>query len=125
MRPDPQWMFGPFRLDPDNACLWHGAQAVTLKPKSFAVLRYLVAHAGQLVTKEALFKTIWSDVAVGDAVLKVCIGEIRKALGDYREGASVCCHGASSGVSLHRPSEPGHAWRDKPPGIYSWRYIAS
>ena len=46
------------------------------------MLRYLVAHAGQLVTKEALFKAIWSDVAVGDAVLKVCIGEIRKALGD-------------------------------------------
>ena len=36
MSPSPQWLFGRFRLDPDNACLWRGAQAIALPPKAFA-----------------------------------------------------------------------------------------
>jgi DNA-binding response OmpR family regulator len=41
----PQWLFGGFRLDLDNAYLWHGAQAIALTPKAFDVLHYLVTHA--------------------------------------------------------------------------------
>ena len=37
----PQWCFDGFRLDPDHACLWRGAQALALTPKAFAVLHYL------------------------------------------------------------------------------------
>jgi DNA-binding response OmpR family regulator len=42
----PQWSFGPFRLDLDNPCLWHGTLEVSLKPRTLAVLHQLVAHAG-------------------------------------------------------------------------------
>jgi DNA-binding winged helix-turn-helix (wHTH) protein/tetratricopeptide (TPR) repeat protein len=45
-------------------------------------LSYLVEHAGQLVTKEELLDALWPDTYVTDAVLKVYIGELRKALGD-------------------------------------------
>jgi DNA-binding winged helix-turn-helix (wHTH) protein/tetratricopeptide (TPR) repeat protein len=55
---------------------------LTLTPKAFAVLQYLVAHASQLVTKEALLAAVWPEMAVSEAVLKVCLSEIRKALGD-------------------------------------------
>jgi DNA-binding winged helix-turn-helix (wHTH) protein len=78
--------FPPFRLDADNACLWRGAKAVRLAPKAFAVLRCLLERHGQLVTKDALLQSVWPETAVGDAVLKVCVREIRKALGD-RVGA--------------------------------------
>lgn len=78
----PQWRFGPFRLDLTNACLWRGDESIPLRPKPFAVLAYLVEHAGQLVTKEALFEALWPDVAVSDAVLKAHIRHIRQALGD-------------------------------------------
>ena len=74
--------FDPFCLDRANECLWRGKQAVALKPKAFAVLRYLVEHPGRLVTKNELLDTVWSDVAVSEGVLKFCIREIRKALGD-------------------------------------------
>jgi len=77
-----QMMFKPFRLDPDNACLWRGGQRVSLTPKAFMVLLHLVRHPGQLVTKDALLEAVWPDAMVGDAVLKVCIREIRQALGD-------------------------------------------
>src|SRR4029453_2196060 len=76
-----QWHFGPFRLDLVNVCLWHAAQRVPLRPKTFEVLVYLVTHAGQLVTKEALFDAVWPETAVGDGVLKTSMGELRKALG--------------------------------------------
>ena len=77
-----QWHFGPFRLDLDNACLWHDEQPVTLRPKTFEVLVYLVTHAGQLVTKEALFGVIWPETVVSDGVLKTSMNELRKALGE-------------------------------------------
>jgi DNA-binding winged helix-turn-helix (wHTH) protein len=77
-----QWHFGPFRLDLMNACLWRSKQRVTLRPKTFEVLVYLVTHAGQLVTKEALFEAIWPETAVGDGVLKTSMNELRKALGE-------------------------------------------
>ena len=54
-----QWHLGPFRLDLANACLWHATQPVTLRPKTFQILVYLVTHAGQLVTKESLLDAIW------------------------------------------------------------------
>lgn len=74
--------FGPFRCDPRNALMWRDEQTVSLPPKALEVLLYLLRHPGQLVNKEELLKTIWAETYVGDAVLKVAIGEIRKALAD-------------------------------------------
>lgn len=34
-----QWVFGSFRLDPANACLWHGVATVVLQPKAFSGAR--------------------------------------------------------------------------------------
>jgi DNA-binding winged helix-turn-helix (wHTH) protein len=54
--PSPQWCFGGFRLDPDNACLWRGAQTIALTPKAFDVLHYLVTHPDRLVSKDTLLE---------------------------------------------------------------------
>ena len=78
----PQWLFGSFRLDPDNACLWHGAQAIALTPKAFDVLHYLVTHPDRLVSKDTLLDAVWPETAVSDAVVRIAIGELRRALGD-------------------------------------------
>jgi DNA-binding winged helix-turn-helix (wHTH) protein/tetratricopeptide (TPR) repeat protein len=56
---------------------------VSLSPKAFEVLRVLVMHNGALVTKQALLDAVWPDATVVDAVLKVCVGELRKVLGDH------------------------------------------
>ena len=50
--------------------------------QSLQGLQYLVEHAGQLVTKDALLHACWPGIAVGDGVLQVCMTELRKALGD-------------------------------------------
>ncbi|MBV8362304.1 MAG: AAA family ATPase [Deltaproteobacteria bacterium] len=74
--------FGSFQLDVANASLRRGKQALLLTPKAFNVLRYLVEHAGQLVTKDELWRAVWPGVTVTDAALAVCVGEVRKALRD-------------------------------------------
>jgi class 3 adenylate cyclase/DNA-binding winged helix-turn-helix (wHTH) protein len=69
-------------LDPEHACLWCEAQAVILPPKVFAVLHYLVTHLDRLVPKDELLDAVWPETAVSDAVVRVAIGALRKALGD-------------------------------------------
>jgi DNA-binding winged helix-turn-helix (wHTH) protein len=55
---------------------------IALRPKTFAVLRYLVEHAGQLILKDELLDTVWAGTIVSDTVLKSCIRELRDALDD-------------------------------------------
>jgi DNA-binding winged helix-turn-helix (wHTH) protein len=74
--------FAEFRFDLSREALWRGEEAVALTPKASAVLRCLVAERGRLVLKDELLDAVWPDTAVSDASLKVCIREIRRALGD-------------------------------------------
>ena len=45
-------------------------------------MQYLAERPGQLVTKDDLLDAVWPQTNVSDAVLKVCIREIREALDD-------------------------------------------
>jgi TolB-like protein/tetratricopeptide (TPR) repeat protein len=74
--------FGDYRFDGGTGRLWAGSREIRLTPKSAAVLKMLLANAGEPVTKEALFATVWSDTAVSDDALTSCIQELRKALDD-------------------------------------------
>jgi DNA-binding winged helix-turn-helix (wHTH) protein len=74
--------FGPFRLEMPHGGLWRGAQIIALRPRSRAMLRYLVEHPGRLVTKAELHQQVWAGKHVTDAVLRVSVREIRDALGD-------------------------------------------
>ena len=46
------------------------------------MLRYLAERPDQLVTKEELLKQLWPGIYVSSTVVKVCVREIRHALGD-------------------------------------------
>jgi DNA-binding winged helix-turn-helix (wHTH) protein len=83
----PQWCFADFRLDPANACLWRGTQVIALTPKAFDVLHYLVTHPDRLVTKDTLLDAVWPETAVSDAVVRIAIGELRRALGDTAQAS--------------------------------------
>jgi predicted ATPase/DNA-binding winged helix-turn-helix (wHTH) protein len=74
--------FGPFRLDVTQGHLWRGAQVLGLRRRSLAMLRYLAEHPGRLVTKAELRQHVWAGTHVTDTVLRVCVQEIRAALGD-------------------------------------------
>ena len=73
--------FAGFTLDLTRSCLWHGSQEVKLRPKSFDVLKHLVANNGRLVPKGELLEAVWPNTAVTDDSLVQCLIEIRRALG--------------------------------------------
>ena len=82
MPPEPSDLAAPVHLDLPNACLWRGMRRIPLRPKTFAVLRCLLAQPGQLVTKAALLDAVWPEITVNDVALMICIRELRQALGD-------------------------------------------
>jgi len=104
-------------LDLANECLWCGDQARTLRPKTFALLRYLVAHPGQLLTKAALLEVLWPETVVSEVVLSVCLRELRQVLGDdaraprfietvHRRGYRFIGHLPTGHLSVPRTSFP-------------------
>ena len=74
--------FGPYRFEPQSARLWSDRQEIKLTPKAAAVLGFLIERAGQPVTKQELFASVWRDAVVSDDALVTCIQELRKALAD-------------------------------------------
>src|SRR6185503_5924731 len=62
--------FHSFRLDASNHCLWRGEERVSLAPKAFDVLRYLVEHADRLVTQEEILETLWPSTYVNPEVVR-------------------------------------------------------
>lgn len=74
--------FPPFHLDAETGQLWRGDEPVSLRPKTYAVLQHLAERPGRLVTKDELLESVWPETHVSDGVLKVCIRELRQALGD-------------------------------------------
>ena len=82
MAPEHQIAFGPFRLEVTPGRLWREDHVIPLRPRSLAMLRYLVAHPGRLVTKAEVQQHVWAGTHVSDSVLRASVKEIRKALGD-------------------------------------------
>lgn len=94
-------LFDRFRLEPVSERFWRGDERVALKPLTFQVLRYLVEHPQRLVSKQELLGTLWSDVNVSDAVLKVQINEIPSA---RRASVSSRVNTRSAAAPTRRPS---------------------
>jgi DNA-binding winged helix-turn-helix (wHTH) protein len=53
--------FGPFRLETTQGRLWQGDHWIPLRPRSLAMLGYLVAHPGRLVTKAEVQQHVGGD----------------------------------------------------------------
>src|SRR5689334_19662028 len=65
-----------------NECLWQGKQAISLRPKAFAALKFLAERPGQLIKTQEMLDAVWPGTFVGDAVLKTTIRQLREALDD-------------------------------------------
>jgi DNA-binding winged helix-turn-helix (wHTH) protein/tetratricopeptide (TPR) repeat protein len=82
MQPQPAYRFGPFEFDAAGYRLLHGNRAVPLSPKVLDLLKLLVAHPSELVTKEAILRELWPDVAVTDNAVTQVVSELRHGLQD-------------------------------------------
>jgi eukaryotic-like serine/threonine-protein kinase len=79
------YRFGQFVLDPARRTLSRADSPVSLTPKAFDVLLFLVQNPNRLVTKEELLQAVWGDTVVEEGNLTQYISHLRKALGDDSE----------------------------------------
>jgi DNA-binding winged helix-turn-helix (wHTH) protein len=111
------YQFGPFRLDPSERLLLRDGHVVSLTPKAFDLLVYLVEHQGRLVEKSTLMAALWPDTIVEEANLAFQVSALRKVLEDggngdsliqtvptkgYRFAASVTISGSSASARGNR-----------------------
>src|SRR5882757_6800447 len=81
------YRFGEFSLDPRRRTLLRGDAPISLTPKAFDVLFFLLQNPNRLVGKEELLLAVWGDTFVEDGNLTQYISHLRKALGESSEGA--------------------------------------
>jgi len=74
--------FAGHQLDLQQGRLRKGGQDVRLRPKSLALLTYLLENSGRVVTKDELVSAVWPNVAVTDGSLSQCVTDIRRTLGE-------------------------------------------
>lgn len=73
---------GPWLVQPGVNTISRNGFTVRLEPKVMEVLVCLASQAGESVSKEVIFKTVWPDTFVSDDALIRSISELRRAFED-------------------------------------------
>jgi TolB-like protein/Flp pilus assembly protein TadD len=69
-------------IEPDLNRASKGGQIVQIEPKVLKVLECLAEHPGEVLSKDKIVRTVWSDTFVSDGILSYSVSELRRALGD-------------------------------------------
>lgn len=71
--------FADLNLDLVSREVWRGSRRFSLTPTEFELLRFLISHTGQVLTRSQIVNQVWGlDFAGDDNVLEVYIGYLRK-----------------------------------------------
>ncbi|MBA3715955.1 MAG: winged helix-turn-helix domain-containing protein [Pyrinomonadaceae bacterium] len=77
--------FGDFRVDTAKRLfLGCDGESISLTPKVFQTLLYLVQHGGRVIDKDELMEAIWPDTVVEENNLNQNISTLRRVLGENR-----------------------------------------
>ena len=115
------YRFGQFALDARKHTLSRADSPVSLTPKAFDVLLFLVKNPNRLVSKEELLQAVWGDTFVEEGNLTQYISHLRKALGDNSEDTRLIVTIARKGyqftadVSVAEEAETG-----RQPAVQVW-----
>ncbi len=91
--------FENFRVDASKRVLLRASQPLSITPRVFDTLLYLVQHHGRVIGKEELLRAIWPDVFVEENNLNQNVSALRRALGESR------------GENRYIITVPGHGYR--------------
>ncbi len=70
---------GDLQLDPGRRSVHRGQTAITLTPREFGLLEYLMRHRGDVVTKTQILESVWDSNYEGDPnVVEVYVGYLRR-----------------------------------------------
>jgi len=73
---------GDWIVEPQLNSISAGGSTIRLEPKIMQVLVCLAEHANEVVSKERLIQSVWTDTFVSDDVLTRSISELRRVFGD-------------------------------------------
>ncbi len=73
---------GEWLIQPSLGSISDAENTIHLEPKAMQVLVHLAARQTEVVSKEDLMKSVWTDTFVTEDVLTRCISALRKALND-------------------------------------------
>ena len=107
--------FGPYRIHPGQRRVLEGEQPLRLGRRAMDILLILLAHAGEVVSKQQLMAGVWPDSVVEDINLRVHMAALRKALGDGQAGQRYIITVAQRGYSFVAPVLP-QSMEERPVG---------
>lgn len=73
-----------FQLDEEQYCILKNGNRIELTPSEFRLLRHLMRHPGQTLTREQLIESLWSvdELFIDNNTLSVYIRRIREKIDD-------------------------------------------
>lgn len=98
---------GALRLDQAHRQVSVAGRAVALTPTQYELLRYLLAHAGKVITYPTLLRVVWGDEYTNAyATLRVFVAQLRRKLQPDLNRPSYIVTVPRVGYRLCAPSEP-------------------
>lgn len=77
-----KFQFEDVRVEPSNFKIFKAGRELSLEPKTFRLLLFLIENRTRLIEKNELLDAIWKDTFVTENALTREIAKLRKALGD-------------------------------------------
>lgn len=85
-----QFDFGRFQLNPEDATLVVGGEAVECTAKEFELLTFFCKNPNRVFTAGQLYEAVWDSLGLGDdKTVAMHISRIRKKIGDDAKNASM------------------------------------
>jgi DNA-binding response OmpR family regulator len=83
LQPAPAIASGDLLIDPGTHTVHRGEHVLSLKPRAFALLHFLMQHPGQVFSREQLLQQLWDDPFIGDVrTVDVHVRWIREQIED-------------------------------------------
>jgi DNA-binding response OmpR family regulator len=75
---------GPLRVDPSSREAFAGGKRLTLTPREFDLLAFLLRHPGRVVSRDELLRKVWGYDYLGETrTVDVHVRRLRQKLGDH------------------------------------------
>ena len=89
-------------VDPDRNLISRDDERRRLEPKVMNLLVYLAERAGEVLSRDQIYRDVWTGALTGDAALQTAISAIRKAFGDKPSPAAHHRDGTEARLSTGR-----------------------
>jgi TolB-like protein/tetratricopeptide (TPR) repeat protein len=124
------YRFEDFALDTERRELHRGAEPISVEPRVFDLLVYLIQNRDRVVSRDDLLASVWGGRVVSESALRSCINAARCAIGDTGEAQRLIRTLARKGIRFvgevqEEAQQPAVAVEsiptEAPNGVLPWR----